>query len=201
LLFVHRRPRAPLDRFVEFVWMCRQPAAPHALERVLPTGVSQFIINLKEDETRLYDPDQGFRCSATSGSLLSGGHSRVQIIDTSEQEHVAGVAFKPGGTVAFLRVPAHETADRDVPLEALIGVSRTAALRERLLESDGEIAKLEVIESALLEMWTAKAVHPAVAFALEAIDRAPDTTTIAAVTDAIGLSPKRFIDDSRTRWA
>jgi AraC-like DNA-binding protein len=194
LLFVHRRPRPPLDRFVAFVWICRQSAGPHALERVLPTGASQLIVNLKEDETRLYDPEQRYRCTATSGSVLSGGHSRCQIIDTSEQEHVAGVAFKPGGTVAFVRAPAHETADRDVPLEALIGVRRTVRLRERLLESDSAEAALEAIEAALLEMWTARAIHPAVTFALEAIDRAPDTTSIAAITETIGMSAKRFIE-------
>jgi AraC-like DNA-binding protein len=194
MLFVQRPPRPPLDLFVDSMWICEQPAGPHRLERVLPTGASQFIINLKEDETRLYDADHGFRCLATSGSLLSGGHSRFQIIDTSEQEHVAGVAFAPGGTVAFLRVPAHETADRDVPLEELIGIRRTATLRERLLESDGAEAGLDALEAALLELWTSKPIHPAVTFALGVIDRVPHTASIAAVTDAVGMSAKRFIE-------
>ena len=194
MFFVHRRPRPPLDLFVESVWICRQPRGPHRLERVLPTGAAQFIINLDEDETRLYDPEHGYRCSSTSGSVLSGGHSRFQVIDTFEQEHVAGVAVKPGGTVAFLRVPAHETADCDVPLEALLGVRWTATLRERLLESDTAGAALEAIETALLELWTSKAIHPAVTFALGVIDRAPETASIAAVTGAIGMSAKRFIE-------
>jgi AraC-like DNA-binding protein len=198
VVFAHRQARPPLDRFVAFVWICRQPAGPHALERVLPTGAAQFIFNLKEDETRVYDAEHGYRCLSTSGSVLSGGHSRFQVIDTSEQEHVAGVAFKPGGTVAFLRVPAHETADCDVPLEALIGPRPTAALREQLLESDTADAALEAIESTLLQLWTAKTIHPAVTFALDAIDRAPDTTSIAAVTDTVGMSAKRFIERFKT---
>jgi hypothetical protein len=162
MFFVHRSPRPPLDLFVDSVWMCRQPMGPHTLERVLPTGAAQFIINLKEDQTRLYDPDRGYRSVATAGSVLSGVHSRFQVIDTSEQEHVAGVAFKPGGTVAFLRVPAHEAADLDVPLEDLIGRPRTAAVRERLLESDSPAAGLDAIESALHEIWTSRGAHPAV---------------------------------------
>ena len=194
MFFVYRTPRPPLDSLVALTWICRQPAAPHTLERVLPTGASQFIINLKEDRTRLYDPEHGYRCIATSGSVLSGGHSRFQIIDTSEQEHVAGVAFKPGGTAAFVSMPAHELADCDVPLEDLIGVRRTASLRERLLASDSADAGLDAIEATLLELWTPRAIHPAVTFALKAIDRAPHTASIAAVTDAVGMSAKRFIE-------
>ncbi len=103
-------------------------------------------------------------------------------------------AFKPGGTVPFMRMPAHETSDADVPLEALWGRRRTAALRERLLESDTIDAKLDVLEAALQEMWRPPGLHPAVTFALAAFDRAPLTTSIGAVTDAIGLSAKRFIE-------
>jgi AraC-like DNA-binding protein len=194
MFFLHRRPRPPLDLVVDLIWICQQPAGPRTLERILPTGAAQLIINLKEDQTRLYDPERAYRCVATSGTVLSGVHSRFQVIDHAEQEHVAGVAFKAGGTVAFLRVPAHETADDDVPLEDLLGATPARALRERLLESATAEAALEAIETALLEMWTSKAVHPAVSFALNAIDRAPHTASIAAVTDAIGMSAKRFIE-------
>jgi AraC-like DNA-binding protein len=43
-------------------------------------------------------------------------------------------------------------------------------------------------------MWRPPGLHPAVAFALTAFDRVPITTSIEAVTDAIGLSAKRFIE-------
>ena len=133
----HRVPRPPLDAFIDSIWVYQNDPRPHALERILPTGAAQLILNLKEDETRLYDPEAPHRSVATSGSVLSGVQSRFQIIDTSEQEYVAGVAFKPGGAVPFMRMPAHEASDADVPLESLWGPRRTAALRDRLLESDG----------------------------------------------------------------
>ena len=120
----HRVPRPPLDAFIESIWVYRNDPRPHALERILPTGAAQLIVNLKEDQTRLYDPECPHRCVATSGSVLSGVQSRFQVIDTSEQEYVAGVAFKPGGTVPFMRMPAHEASDADVPLESLWGRRR-----------------------------------------------------------------------------
>jgi hypothetical protein len=190
----HRVPRAPLDSFVESIWVYQNDRRPHALERILPTGASQLIVNLKEDQTRLHDPEFPYRCVATSGSVLSGVQSRFQVIDTSEQEYVAGVAFKPGSTVPFMRPPAHETSDADIPLDMLSGRRRTAVLRERLLESGSPDATLDALEAALEEAWSPPGLHAAVTFALAAFDRVPTPTNIAAVTDTIGLSAKRFIE-------
>ena len=190
----HRVPRPPLDAFIESIWVYQNDPQPLVLERILPTGAAQLIVNLKEDQTRLYDPESPHRYVATSGSVLSGAHSRFQVIDTLEQEYVAGVAFKPGGTVPFTRMPAHEAWNVDVPLEALWGCARTATLRERLLESGSIEAKLDALEAVLHEMWRPPGLHPATAFALGSFDRAPMTTSIAAVTDTIGLSAKRFIE-------
>lgn len=190
----HRVPPPPLDAFIESIWVYQNDPQPHVLERILPNGAAQLVVNLKEDETRLYDPERPHRYVATSGSVLSGVRSAFQVIDTSEQEYVAGVAFRPGGTVPFLQVPAHEASDADVPLEALWGGRRAMALRERLLESDGLDATLDALEAVLHELWRPRRLHPAVNFALSAFDRSPLTTSVAAVTNAIGLSPKRFIE-------
>jgi AraC-like DNA-binding protein len=192
--FYHRVPRPPLDAFVELMWLYQNDPVPHALERVLPTGAAQLIVNLKEDQTRLYDPEIPHRCVPTAGTVLSGVHTRYQIIDTSEQEYVAGVVFRPGGTTAFVQVPAHEMTDVDLPLDELWGRRHSTALRERLLEGSTADAKLDALEDALREMWRRPSLHPAVAFALSAFDRKPHKTSIAAVTNAIGLSAKRFIE-------
>ena len=134
------------------------------------------------------------RAIDNAGTVLSGVHTRYQVIDTAEQEHVAGVVFRPAGQVPFMRIPALETHDIDVPVEVLWGRSRTAMLRERLLESETLDLKLDAFEAILLEARTSRALHPAVAFALAAFDRRPATPSIAAVTDAIGMSAKRFIE-------
>ncbi len=190
----HRAPVPPLDSFVESIWVYRDESRPAALERILPTGAAQLIVNLKEDQTRLYDPERPHRYVATSGSVLSGVQSRFQVIDTSEQEYVAGVAFRPGGVMPFMRMPMHEARDADVPLETLWGRSCTTLLRERLLETPGLDAKLDVLETSLREMWTRRKPHPAVSFALATFDRRPATTTVAGVVNDIGLSAKRFIE-------
>ena len=194
MLYRHRVPRPPLDAFVESIWVFEGDPRPVALERILPTGAAQLIINLKEDQTRLYDPDRDYACVTTAGASLSGVWSRYCVIDTREQEWVAGVVFRPGGTIAFTRVPARETANADIPLDCLWDRCRASALRGRLLETAGPEAQLDVIEDALIDAFRSVALHGAVAFALNVFTRAPHTASIAKVTDVVGLSAKRFIE-------
>jgi AraC-like DNA-binding protein len=190
----HRAPRPPLDAFVASIWLFRHDPRPHALERILPTGAAQLIVNLKEDRTRFYDPERPERCIATTGAILAGVQSRYQIIDTSEQEYVAGVAFRPGGIASFVRAPAYEMRDADTPLESLWGRQRIADLREQLVERDNPDGQLDALENALRDLRQPTGLHPSIAFALTAFNRVPLSMNVGAVIDAIGMSPKRFIE-------
>lgn len=52
---VHTRvPAPPLGQLVERIWDWDAPAPAHALERILPSAQPTLIINLAEDQTRLY---------------------------------------------------------------------------------------------------------------------------------------------------
>jgi AraC-like DNA-binding protein len=196
VLYLQRVPAPPLDAFVASIWYCENDPRPQALERVLPGGAAQLIVNLKEDQTRVYRPECGPGCEVTSsGTILSGVQSRYCIIDTAEQECVLGVAFKPGGTIPFFRPPAHETRDADTPLELLWGRRLAADLRDQLLEAPNPEARFDVVEGALAAIWKPPVnLHPAVAFALESFAQRPHTASISSVTGQIGLSPKRFIE-------
>ena len=188
-----RRPGPPLDAAVAHLWYCRNPPGPRRLERVLPTGGAQLVVNLLEDQTRTYRLGRP-ECAATSGSILSGVATRYQIIDTSEQEHVVGASFRPGGTLPFVREPAHHLQDADVPLDALWGAGETARLRDDLLAAADGHAALDVLEAALRRAWGERAVHPAVAYAVGDFRRHADVARVAAVTGRIGMSRRRFAE-------
>src|SRR5260370_95846 len=75
----------------------------HARESVLPTGTTELVINLREDQTRVY---AGQGCERMPGAIVAGAHARPFVIDTAEQSAVIGVHFQPGGAVPFLGVDA-----------------------------------------------------------------------------------------------
>lgn len=199
MLFVPRVPAPPLDAFIASIWYCENEPRPFALERVLPSGAAQLIINLKEDRTRTYHPERGpSALTSCAGTVLSGVGSRYALIDSAEQECVAGVAFRPGGTPAFFPIPAHEIRDSHLPLELVWGRTRTAELRERLLEASSPPAKLDILERAMARALRAPGLHPAMSFALDTFAHRPDAASIGAVADQTGLSAKRFIDRFKT---
>ena len=189
-----RRPRPPLDSAVESLWYCRNEPGPHSLERVLPSGAAQVIVNLKEDETRIYSTEPALRCTRSPGSILSGVQSRYCLIDSAEVECVAGIAFRPGGLASFFRVPSHETRDAAVPLEALWGRRATAELRERLLADADPGMRLNILEHVLAALWNPSGLDRTVAFALHAFHVQPDCASVGAISGQVGLSHKRFIE-------
>jgi AraC-like DNA-binding protein len=208
MLFTQRRPAPPLDRWIECFWLCRSDPRPRALERVLPSGGSQLILNLAEDETRVYrgalPPEGGshemhggsheLHCERSPGSVLTGMRTRFQIIDTDEQAYVAGVVFRAGGTVPFVASPAHELGDADVALEFLWGRSAVHSVRDQLLSAANPDEALDRLERTLKQVWREKAAHPAVQYALSTFRTHPSVARVREVTDGIALSPKRFIE-------
>jgi AraC-like DNA-binding protein len=175
------------------MWFGDDYIVPHALERVLPTGDMSLIINLYEDRTRVYDPDDPRKCKTLNGALVVGAYSEFSIIDTAEQRSTMGAVFKPGGAFPFFKLPAGELQDTDVSLDTLWG-AEAGHLRERLLEAKTPEAKFAAIERALLEKMVRPlaAPHPAVRFAVGNFRRLPNRP-ISNVTDQIGLSGRHFI--------
>ncbi len=180
---------------IEFVWLFRQEAVPFALERVLPTGAPQLIVNLAEDRTRRYvRRGNSLVGESAAGTIVGGSLSEFDIIDTAEQTFVAGVAFKPGGLVPFITLPASELVGLDVAVEDLWGPAAVAVLRERLLEVREPNRQLDVLETVVLERWTSRAMHPAVSSAIGMFHARPYLASVASVTQSVGLSAKRLIE-------
>jgi hypothetical protein len=80
-----RQPAPPLSQFVEMCWLFGGHAPAHAKERVLPTGTMEFVVNLDENESRIYDHENPELCRKLDGAIVCGAHSRYFVIDTAEQ--------------------------------------------------------------------------------------------------------------------
>jgi hypothetical protein len=131
MLFRACAPSPLLRGFVHDFWLYDGYAAPHLKERILPTGTIELVVNLREDELRIYDPDRPDRCRRFSGALVSGAYGRGFVSDAFEETSIIGVHFEPGGAFPFFGLPAGELADTHVDLEDLWGPS-ARWLRERL---------------------------------------------------------------------
>jgi AraC-like DNA-binding protein len=138
-------PRPPLAGFIEYLW-CLSDAPPHARERILPSGTLELVVNLHEDEFRIYDPVDPDRLRRFSGAIVSGAYRRFFVIDTREHASVVGVHFRPGRAAPFLGAPAGALADAHVDLDALWG-RRAGELRERLCAAPAR--RFQLLEAEL----------------------------------------------------
>jgi AraC-like DNA-binding protein len=187
-------PRPPLNQFVELLWFHEGLNCDHRLERVLPDGSMELIINLRDEARHVFDrvthrPRRSYR-----GSWLSGPHSEFIIIDTAPDASMIGVHFRPGGASAFLGLPLDELRNSVVDLEALWN-GGPQSLRDQLLEAPTPSAKFRILEDALFARWRRAAPrHRAVLYALERFTREPQSVTVGKVTAEIGLSSRRFIE-------
>lgn len=187
-----RRPKGALQGFVDLLWFYEGHAHSHAMERLLPEGGMELVINLSEDEIRVYNPRDTSRFERLDGGVLVGAHSEFFVIDTSSQQSVMGVHFRPGGAFPFVALPADELHGLQVSLRDLWG-GFACELRERLLAIDDPAARLDLLEAALLSRLARPlAHHPAVGFALRELHGAA-CRSVGDITQETGLSARRFI--------
>src|SRR5690242_17792614 len=191
MAFHQRVPAPPLDVLVEKLWDWDMPPAPHRYERVLPQPGTQLIINLHEDQTRVYTDDAERRCLRSSGSVLGGPQLCSQIIDTAEQIRVMGAVFRPGGAGALTGEDMAALEGRDVDLAALFG-RHAAALRQRLLETPQPARRLALLERWLRERMRLPRVEPCVAHALAWLERTPQAARIGSLAQETGVSERRL---------
>jgi AraC-like DNA-binding protein len=189
-IFRHFVPRKPLSDFVELFWYWNH-TPESTKERVLPAGTVEFVIRLKKDHTAVFLAKDIHKAKNLSGSTITGPQSEFFVLDKSQQDELIGVHFKPGGAYPFFGAPTDKFLNSHISLD---DVWRGAAesFRSQLLEASTVNEKFQVLELRLLERLANSSVrHPAVAFALQELQRS-SAPSLAAIATTANLSSKRL---------
>jgi AraC-like DNA-binding protein len=194
MIYLSHKPAPPLHLAVEAIWLYSGYQPPHRLERILPSGTIEWVINLREKRFRCYDPKTFQTMADHPGAIIAGPRSRVQIIDTEQQTEIMGVHLRPGGQRLLTGIPAHEFAERDVPLENLWG-SRADDFRQQLIAAPTPREKLLSLERLLAErLCLDRRPHRAVPEALRRLEPSDTPLRQADLAAELGLSSRRFIE-------
>jgi AraC-like DNA-binding protein len=184
-----RSPSPALARFVSSLDYIESDI-PTSLERILPGGRIHLMVNLCEDEFRTYNGADCATIHRTHGAVLEGPHSQPIVIDTKLQRCLVIVNFKLGGALPFFTPPLSEARDQLVELDQLWGRDG-GVLRERLLEARTPDAKLQMLETVLLDhLGDARDPDPAIRLAACAFERGE---AVSEVAERLGLLPKTFV--------
>ena len=176
-----------LTAFVSGLHHFEAENSPATLERILPGGRVTLMVNLHEDEFRIYEGRDHSTVYRSGGAVLEGPGSHARVIDTALMRNLICVDFTLGGAAAFFRMPLSEAKDGLVELEHLWGRDG-ATLRERLLDAPSPVAKLRILESVLL----GHLVRPGATDVgvLGAAAMLENGIPVAEVSSCVGILPK-----------
>jgi AraC-like DNA-binding protein len=192
MLFQSYRPGPPLDGFVESFWIGVNAQASRK-ERILPSGTFELVVNLRDDEIRIYDPAQLERCRRFSGAVLSGTYVRAFACDATQHAAMFGVHFKPGGAFPFLGTHASDLTDTHANLADVWGLS-ALELRERLCSVEAPMKRFHIMEKVLTgRLQRSPKLHPAVTMALQMFGSGGNGIAVREAAREVGICRRHFI--------
>ncbi|MDX1642378.1 MAG: helix-turn-helix transcriptional regulator, partial [Balneolaceae bacterium] len=184
-------PKGQLSNYVKFIW-CNENYVPEiSTERVLPSGSSQLIINLHDNEFRhYYGPDR--RKKTYEPIIITGIHSGHIFLDSQTRISTIGVVQKPGAVSALFQIPADKFKDKVISLDSVLSMD-VSELRDRLIDADHHFKKFKIMELFLNRLLDLQhQLHPAVDYGLHQIDLHHGTQSVANIIDKIGYSRRWF---------
>jgi AraC-like DNA-binding protein len=164
-------PAGAASGFIDCYWML-EDAEPGAVQRVVPDGHPELILNLG----RPYEMLRDGAWQPQPQCFLAGQITRPLVLRAAGPSHILGVRFQPAGAGQLLGIPAQELADRCVAL-ADLGLQHVAGRTD-----------LREIEQALLECPP----RAEDALAGEAVRLLAHGHEVAAVAARLGVSARQL---------
>jgi len=190
--FVSYHPGPPLNEFVEYVWLIEGGQVPR-LEKILPSGTIELVVNLRNDEIYIHDPEQPDQFKVFSGAVFSGTYERSFICNAQQHEAILGFHFKAGGAFPFLGAEASELTNAHTNLLDLWGRSGLE-LRERLCTASTPQERFRIIDATLRNRLQnhANGQLP-IQIAQKIFAMVGNRVSIREISRELGFSQRRFI--------
>ena len=187
-------PGFPLSQFVELFIYFEGVQHAHTVDRFLPNGDVEILIDFHEGPQYIYDNNSLEKIQACRHVWMSGIRTEPITIPSGANAAMMVVVFKKGMAAPFFPFPMNEIRDSVVDADLVWG-SDFAEIRERMLETNNIDARFRMMENFLVSKFVSKMeVNPCVAFAVAEMNERPDAVSIARMNQQIGYSQKHFTD-------
>jgi AraC-like DNA-binding protein len=190
MYFRSQKPHPTLAGCVDYYWYLSD-APSHPREHIVPSGTVEIVVNLHEDEIRIYESGSSTKVTRYSGAVVSGVHRRFFVIDTRAHASIIGVHLRPGGAFPLLGAPPASLTDKHANLEAMWG-AQAAELRERLCTARDLGERFRLLDDELVRrLRPAVRQRDAVRVALRRL--ALTNARVGRVASEIELSSRQLI--------
>ena len=186
------KPGFPLSQFIDFFFYYEEFHAAHCMEKLLPDGSIDLLIDLTESPKKLYNDEAGTSYSTFKKSWISGMKTNYILIDASVSNMI-GVHFKPGGCYPFVDFPMRELNDLTIELTNIWG-NEANSIRERILHEPNIDKRFSILEKYFLQKGKNKMEdHALVHFSVNQLTQSPQMWTIKDLSNKSGITQKHLI--------
>lgn len=187
-------PSYPLNEFVEAFIYFEGIYHEHTVDRFLPNGDVEILIDFHDAPQYIYDNHTLKEIQACHHVWASGLRTEPITIPAGNGAAMMVISFKKGMAAPFFPFPMNEIADSVVDADLIWG-TELADLRERLLATMDIAERFRLAEAFLLAKFRSKLeINPCVEFAVREIAENADAVSIARMNQKIGYSHKHFVD-------
>ncbi|MCQ3935915.1 MAG: hypothetical protein DPW18_02590 [Chloroflexi bacterium] len=197
MIFRSHRPAFPLSGFIEAFFYFEGLSPAHSLERFLPDGNTELLIDLTDAPQHIHDNVTLKAIQTCRRAWVSGVRTRPITIPSGRGSRMMVAAFKKGTAHPFYPFPMSELTDSVVMADLVFGNS-ILDLREQLLAAKTVGEMFCRVEMFLLGRGKRR-LHSeessrCVEYSVARILHQPTMVNLQDLSDQIGYSQKHFIE-------
>jgi AraC-like DNA-binding protein len=197
MIFRAYKPDFPLDHFIENLIYTEGFRASHTLDRFLPDGNTEIIVDLTEHPQSIYDNESLQEIQTCRSAWVSGVRTQPITIPSGNGSRMLIIAFKKGRASAFYPFPISDLTDTVAEADLVFG-KNFHDLREQLLAAKSIDQMFQLVERFLLQQagaaLQADGAAKCVEYTVASIIHKPTLRRLHQLSDEIGYSQKHFIE-------
>ncbi len=191
MIFEVHIPSFPLNQFIESFIYYRDYNPVHSVDRFLPDGNVNIVIDLTDYPKYIYDNETLKEIQACRNVWFSGIRTNYITIPSGRDSEMFIINFHKGKAYPFVQMPLDALTDSVVDGE-LVLTNEIMDVRAMILEAPFQ--KFLTVENYLLKKFSNKLiVNPFIEFAVNKILQSPNQMSIEQIANKVGYSQKHLI--------
>jgi AraC-like DNA-binding protein len=169
----------------------------HNVDRFLPDGNTEIIIDLTDNPKYIYDNETLKEIQSCHNVWVSGVRTESITIPSGKESRMLVITFKKGKAWPFYPLPVNELTDYVVDADLIFG-NKIIDLREQLLSSGNIEEMFSSVEDFLLKTadfsLALSVPSKCIDYAVTSLVQNPVLLQLKTLSNRLGYSQKHFID-------
>lgn len=192
MIYRIHKPASPLSEFIDFFFYYEDYQADHTMEKLLPDGSVDLLIDLTDSPKKIFHNEDGSSYSTVNKTWISGMKTDYLLIDASVSNMI-GIHFKPGGCFPFVDFPMAELNNLTIEVDSIWG-NEINNIREAILNQPDIDLRFSILEKYFHARGKNKmGNHALVHYSVGQLVHSPQMWTIRKLSDKTGVTPKHLI--------